>query len=96
MIDSSRLYEALPLGLWWALLRSAASVCVCGAHLSLGVDVGALLFVPWSAGVCGFSTLNVMGLILFKLNPMSFSLKDLKCENEPDLFMCVGACYHPA
>ena len=29
---------------------------------------------------------KVMGLILLKLNPMSFSSKDLKCENEPDLF----------
>ena len=88
-MDSSGLYEALPLGSWWASLRFAASVCVCGAHLSLGVDVGALLFVPRSAGVCGFLTSNVMGLILFKLNPMSFSSKDLKCENEPDLFMWV-------
>ena len=88
MIDSSGLYEALPLGSWWASLRSAASVCVCQACLSLGVDVRALLFIPQSAGVCGFSTLNVMGLILFKLNPMLFSLKDLNCENEPDLFMC--------
>ena len=45
-MDSSGLYEALPLGSWWASLRSAASVCVCGAHLSLGVDVRALLFIP--------------------------------------------------
>ena len=87
-MDSSGLYEALPLGSWWASSRSAASVCVCGAHLSLGVDVGALLFIPWSAGVCGFSMLNVMGLISFRLNPMSFSSKDLSHENEPDLFMC--------
>ena len=88
MMDSSGLYEALPLGSWWASLRSATSVCVCGAHLSLGVDVRVLLFIPQSAGVCGFSMSNVMGFILFRLNPMSFSLKDLSHENEPDLFMC--------
>ena len=75
VMDSSRLYEAFPLGSWWASLRFAASLCTCGAHLSLGVDVRALLFIPWSAGVCGFLTSNVMGLILFKLNPMSFSFK---------------------
>ena len=88
VMDSSGLYEAFPLGSWWASLRFAASLCVCGARLSHGVDVRALPFIPWSAGVCGFSMSNVMGLILFKLNPMSFSSKDLKCENEPDLFMC--------
>ena len=87
VMDSSRLYEAFPLDSWWASLRFAASLCHCGAHLSCGVDVGALPFIPQSAGVCGFSMSNVMGLILFKLNPMSFSSKDLKCENEPDLFM---------
>ena len=87
-MDLSGLYEALPLGSWWASLRSAASVCVCGAHLSLGVDVRALPFILQSAGVCGFSTSNVMGFILFKLNPMSFSSKDLSHENEPDPFMC--------
>ena len=46
VMDSSGLYEALPLGSWWASLRFAASLCVCGAHLSLGVDVRALLFIP--------------------------------------------------
>ena len=46
------------------------------------------LFIPQSAGVCRLSTSKVMGLILLKLNPMSFSSKDLKHENEPDLFMC--------
>ena len=56
VMDSSRLYEASPLGSWWASLRSAASLCGCGVHLSQGVDVGALLFIPWSAGVCGLST----------------------------------------
>ena len=88
VMDSSGLYKALPLGSWWASLRFAASLCGCGAHLSHGVDVRALFFIPRLAGVCGLSTSKVMGLILFKLNPMSFSSKDLKCENEPDLFMC--------
>ena len=55
--------------------------------LSLGVNVGALPFVPWSTGVCGFLTSNMIGLILFKLNPMSFSLKDLNLEKEPDLLI---------
>ena len=61
--------------MWWASLRFATSLCVCGARLSLGVDVGALLFIPWSAGVCGFSMSNVMGLILFKLNPHVIQFK---------------------
>ena len=60
-----------------------------------GVDVGALLFIPQSAGVCGFSTLNVMGLILFKLNPLSFSSKDLQ-HVKMSQNLCVGACCHPA
>ena len=64
------------------------AVCFHGTLLSLGVDVGALPFIPWSAGVCGFSTSNVIGLILFKLNPMSFSSKDLNLEKEPDLLIC--------
>ena len=51
VMDSSGLYEALPLGSWWASLRSAASLCGCGVRLSQGVDVRALLFIPWSAGV---------------------------------------------
>ena len=69
VIDSSGLYEASPRGSWWASFRLAASSCVCPCCvicwtlLSLGVDVGALPFVPWSTGVCGFSTLNVIGLI---------------------------------
>ena len=46
VMDSSRLYEALPLGSWWASLRFAASLCDCGAHLSHGVDVGALFLMP--------------------------------------------------
>ena len=39
------LYEVFPLGLWWASLRSAASLCacsccvLCGTLLSLGADV---------------------------------------------------------
>ena len=86
--DSSGLYEASPLGLWWALLISAGSLCGCGVCFSQGVDVGALLFMPWSAGVWGFSMSKVMGLILLKLNPMLFSSKDLKCENEPVLLVC--------
>ena len=49
---------------------------------------GALPFVPQFASVCGFSTSNVIGLILFKLNPMSFSLKNLNQEKEPDLLIC--------
>ena len=87
VMDSSRLYEALPLGSWWASLRFAVSLSACGACLSHGVDVGALFFIPRSTGVCGFSMSKVMGLILFKLNPISLSLKDLKHENEPEL-MC--------
>ena len=51
VMDSSRLYEAFPLGLWWASLRFAASLCDCGPCLSHGVDVGALPFIPQSAGV---------------------------------------------
>ena len=43
VMDSSGLYKVLPLGSWWALLRSAASLCGCGVRLSQGVDVGALL-----------------------------------------------------
>ena len=46
VMDSSGLYEALPLGSWWASLRSVASLCGCGVHLSRGVDVGALPFIP--------------------------------------------------
>ena len=88
VMDSSGLYEALPLGSWWASLRFAASFCGYGAHLSCGVDVRALLFIPCLAGVCGLSKSKVMGLILSKLNPMSFSSKELKCENELDLFVC--------
>ena len=88
VMDSSGLCEALPLGSRWASLRSAASLCGCGVCLSRGVDVRALPFIPWLAGVHGLSTSKVMGLILLKLNPMSFSSKDLKCENEPDLFTC--------
>ena len=61
VMDSSRLYEVFPLGSWWASLRFAASLCVCGACLSHGVDVRALPFIPQLAGVCGFSTSNVMG-----------------------------------
>ena len=34
VMDSSGLYEASPLGSWWALLRSAASLCGCGVCLS--------------------------------------------------------------
>ena len=90
VMDSSGLYEASPLGLWWALLRSAGSLCGCGVHFSQGVDVRALLFIPQSAGVWGLSTSKVMGLILLKLNPMSFSSKDLKCENEPVLLTCLS------
>ena len=88
VMDSSGLYEASPLGLWWASLRSAGLLCGCGVRFSQGVDVGALLFIPWSAGVWGLSTLKVIGLILLKLNPMSFSSKDLKRENEPVLLAC--------
>ena len=88
VMDSSGLYEVLPLGSWWASLRSAGSLCGCGVCLSQGVDVGALPFIPQSAGVCGLSMSKVMGLILLKLNSMSFSSKDLKCKNEPDLFTC--------
>ena len=87
VMDSSGLYELLPLCSWWASLRFAASLWACGTHLSHGVNVGALFFIPWSTGVCGFSTSKVMGLILFKLNPMSLSSKDLKHENEPE-FIC--------
>ena len=43
VMDSSGLYEALPLCSGWALLRSAASLCGCGVCLSRGVDVRALL-----------------------------------------------------
>ena len=46
VMDLSGLYEVLPLGSLWASLRFAASLCVCGAHLSHGVDVGALPFIP--------------------------------------------------
>ena len=88
VMDSSGLYEALPLGSWWASLRFAASFCGCGVCLSHGVDVGALLFIPQLAGVCGLSMSKVMGLILSKLNPLLFSSKDLKHENELDLFVC--------
>ena len=83
VMDSSGLYEVSPLGSWWALLRSAGSLCGCGVHFSQGVGVRALLFIPWSAGVWGLSMSKVMGLILLKLNPMLFSSKDLKHENEP-------------
>ena len=88
VMDSSGLYKVSPLGLWWASLRSAGSLCGCGVHFSWGVDVRALLFIPQSAGVWGLSMSKVMGLILLKLNPMSFSSKDLKCENDPVLLAC--------
>ena len=86
VMDSSGLYEALPPGSWWTSLRSAGSLCGCGVCLSQGVDVTALPFIPQLAGVCGLSMSKVIGLILLKLNPMSFSSKDFKCENEPNLF----------
>ena len=87
MIDSSGLYEAFPWGLWWASLRSAASLFVCGALLSLGVGCQNSAFYTTVCSVCGFSMSNVIRFILFKLNPMSFSSKDLSWEKEPDLFM---------
>ena len=44
--------------------------CVfCGALLSLGVDVRALPFIPWSAGVCEFSTSKVIGTYFVQTEP---------------------------
>ena len=89
MMDSSGLYEVLPLGSWWASLRSAASVCVCGAcPFSWCRCQSSAFYTPVCRCLWILNMSNVMGLILFRLNPMSFSLKDLSHENEPDLFMC--------
>ena len=51
------------------------AVCLMETLLSLGVDVGALPFIPWSAGVCGFLTSNVIGTYLVQTEPHVIQLK---------------------
>ena len=74
-------------------MRSAGSLCGCGVCFSQGVDVRALLFIPWSAGVWGLSTLKVMGLILLKLNPCHSVQKTLNVKMNL-FYWHVGAYCH--
>ena len=64
VMDSSRLYEVSPLGLWWASLRSAGSLCCCGVCFSQGVDVRALLFIPWFDAVISLHSYKLLFLLI--------------------------------